>query len=279
MKTILIPVDFSETSTNAIRYAAELSKDTAIERIILLKSCYLSVYAQLLPSADFVQISDDDIRQDRQKDEALLNAISKELVQKAKPGIKVETAISDDSVLRAIHQMIEKQHPGLVLIGSANPSHPNESYIGQQAVAIAKTSPVPVLIVPSNAQYQKIENALVPCDFTAIARLGVLKEFAVSPNWPHPHLMVLNVDPKELHLSHMDEHISGLKNMLGNYDHQIYYSAERDTVKAILQFATEHNAQVIIALPGRYSFFYNFTHRSITAALSQNARKPVLILK
>jgi hypothetical protein len=36
---------------------------------------------------------------------------------------------------------------------------------------------------------------------------------------------------------------------------------------------------MIIALPGKYSFFYNLTHKSITQAIALNAARPVLILK
>ena len=64
MKTLLIPVDFSESTENVIAYAAGFSCDTHVDRIILLKSYYVSVYEELLPSADFVQMSAEEIDED-----------------------------------------------------------------------------------------------------------------------------------------------------------------------------------------------------------------------
>jgi hypothetical protein len=278
MKTILVPVDFSESTENVIKYAAGFSCDTHVDRIILLKSYYVSVYAQLLPSADFVQMSADDINAERQKVEANLRHLSHELYRKCMPTIKIETALSDLPLVRAIHNVIAQERLSLVLIGSDEIPYENDSYIGEQIIAIAKTSPVPVLIVPGHVQYQKIETALVPCDFGAISRLSALQTFRDPKKWLHPQLMVLNVDAKQKYKEN-DQLAAGLVSLLEGYDFKVYHSEDKDIVHGIFSFAREHDPQMIIALPGKYSFFYNLTHRNITKALALNARRPVLILK
>jgi hypothetical protein len=277
MKTLLIPVDFSESAENIIKYAAGFSCDTHVERIILLRSYYVSMYAQLLPSADFVQLNADDINAERQKVETNLKHLSHELYRKCMPTIKIDTALSDLPLVRAIHNVIADEKPSLVLIGSDQLPYENDTYIGEQIITIAKTSPVPVLIVPGHVQYEKIETALVPCDFAAISRLSALQNFRDPKKWLHPHLMVLNVGPKH---KEGDERLAkGLVSLLEGYEYDVYYSEDKDIVHGIFSFAREHNPQVIVALPGKYSFFYNLTHRSITKALALNAKRPVLILK
>jgi nucleotide-binding universal stress UspA family protein len=278
MKTLLIPVDFSGTSSNVLKYAAEFSRDTAVERIILLNNYYLSIYEQLLPSADFVQMSADTINEERQKIDERLKSISRKLAKKCGPSIKIETAVSDLPLLRAIHQLIAQQKPHMLMIGSDN--NRDESYIGEQVITIAKTSKVPVLIVPAHAKYKKIKLALVPCDFNAVSRLALLTEIRSSNQWLcPPELIVLNVDPKQAYLAHQEENLQALKEILESYQYQVYYSEDRDIAHGILDFANKHHAQLIIALPGNYSFFRNLTHRSITNALELNANQPVLILK
>jgi hypothetical protein len=278
MKTLLIPVDFSESTENLIKYAAGFSCDTHVERIILLRSYYVSMYAQLLPSADFVQLSADDINAERQKVEANLKHLSHELYRKCMPTIKIETALSDLPLVRAIHNVIADEKPSLVLIGSDEIPYENDSYVGEQIIAIAKTSPVPVMIVPGHVEYKKIETALVPCDFGAISRLSALQNFRDPKKWLHPQLMVLNVDAQQKHKD--DQHLAaGLVSLLEGYDFKVYHSEDKDVVHGIFSFAREHDPQMIIALPGKYSFFYNLTHRNITKALALNARRPVLILK
>lgn len=277
MKTLLIPIDFSESTENIIKYAAGFSCDTHVDRIILLKSYYVSVYAQLLPSADFVQTSTEEINEEREKIEANLKQLSHELYRKCMPTIKIETILSDQPLVRAIHNVIAAEKPSMVMVGTDEVPYADDSYIAEQIIAIAKTSPVPVLIVPGHVQYKKIELAMVPCDFGATQRLGALQTIRDPKKWLHPHLMVLNVGAKS---KEDDKQLAaGLVNLLDGYDYNVYHSEDKDIVHGIFAFAREHEPQMIVALPGKYSFFYNLTHRSITKALALNARRPVLILK
>ncbi|MFI5139030.1 MAG: hypothetical protein ACHQIM_14500, partial [Sphingobacteriales bacterium] len=137
----------------------------------------------------------------------------------------------------------------------------------------------PLLIVPNHIRYKKITEALVPCDFAAISRLSALKGFRDPKKWLHPKLMLLNVDPKQKHLKNDGQPAAGLVDLLEGYEYEVYYSEDKDIVHGILDFADKHDPQLIIALPGKYSFFYNLTHHSITKALALNANRSVLILK
>ena len=280
MKTILIPVDFSDTSTNALKYATELIKDIPVENIVLLKSFYKSVYEQLLPSADFIQLSTEDICLERNEINEQLRILTDTLVKKCNPSIRIQTVISELPLLRAIHQLIAEKKPDLLIVGSDNcVIQQKESYIGRHVIGIAKTSPVPVLIVPADASYRKIERALVPCDFSAVSRLSLLQGKNNPIDWAHPKLMVLNIDPQLKHLSHENDHITFLKDQLAGYDFEIYYTGDEKVVDGILKFARANDVQLITALPGKYSFFYKFTHRSTTDALAQDSNHPILILK
>jgi len=279
MKTLLIPVDFSGISENIIKYAADFSCDTKVDRIILLKSFYVSVYAQLMPSADFVQISTEEIDEERKQAVDNLKSLSHQLLKKCLPTIQIKTAMSELPLVRAIHQLIEDEQPNLVMIGTDKTLYATDNYMGEQIIAIAKTSSKPVMIVPDHIQYKKIEEAVVPCDFGAISRLGALQGFRDPKKWLHPKLMLLNVDAKHKPDDDDPKLVSGLKDVMEGYEYKIYHSEDRDTVHGILDFARKHNPQLIIALPGKYSFFYNLTHRSITRALTLNATRPVLILK
>jgi nucleotide-binding universal stress UspA family protein len=279
MKTLLIPVDFSGISENVLKYIVGFATDTKVEHVILLKSFYVSVYAELLPSADFVQLSAGDIRDERQGAELALTALANKLSQKLSPLVKITTAISGLPILRAVHQVVDQESPDIVLLGSDKTVLENDSYMAEQIIAIAKTSAVPVMIVPECARYEKIEQALVPCNFAVISQLEALHGIHDRKKWLHPQLMVLNTNPK-LKNSESDTLIAtGLAELLAGYDYQVYHAEDKDTVKGILDFADKHNAQMIIALPGKYSFFYNLTHRNITNALALNATRPVLILK
>ena len=165
------------------------------------------------------------------------------------------------------------------MIGSDHSSREVHSPIGEEVISIAKTSAVPVMIIPSGLRYQNIKQALVPCDFAAISRMALLKELRSTEQWLHPELIILNVDPGNANGVHAEEDTNALKEMLESFAYQVYYSEDKNVVHGILDFSEQHQVQLIIALPGHYSFFRNLTHKSITNALAVNANQPVLILK
>jgi len=279
MKTLLIPIDFSDTSANVIRYAADFVKDVHVDRIILLKSYYTSMAAQLLPSIDYVQVSAEEIVDERQKVENQVKFIAHKLLKKSNFSAIVESGISELPLLRAIHEVINTEDPDLIMIGSDHGSREGHSPIGEEVISIAKISKVPVMIIPADLRYQKIENALVPCDFAAVSRMDLLKELHSSEKWLHPYLLVLNVDPGKVNSIHAEENIEALKEMLESYAYEVYYSEDQNTLHGILDFSEHNDVQLIIALPGHYSFFNNLTHKSISNALEINANLPVMILK
>ncbi len=279
MKTLLIPIDFSATSGNVLRYATDFVKDVPVERIILLKSYYTSMAAQLLPSVDFVQLDAQAISDERQKTESHVKFIAHKLLKMCGASVRVESGISDLPLLRAIHVAIAAERPDLVMIGSDHRSGAGQSPIGEQVISIAKTSMVPVMVIPASLRYQHIKQALVPCDFSAISRLAILKGLQASQQWLHPELMVLNVAPGKINSAHEEENTGALKGLLDSYAYRVYYAKDENVVHGILNFSKHHEIQLIIALPGHYSFFRNLTHYSITNALAVNAHQPVLILK
>jgi nucleotide-binding universal stress UspA family protein len=279
MKTLLIPVDFSATSSNVLNYTLGLTKDIDVGRIILLKTFYKSYYEQIIPSADFVQISPEEIENERHIIDKQLNELTQQLKQQCRPSIKVEISTSEHPLLRSINDLIAEEKPDLLLLGSDGPNAAVESYIGQLIIPITKASAVPVLIIPAYVPYKSVTNTLIPCDFGKVSRLAVIQSLNSPLQWLHPELVILNIDPKQKHLTHEQENLDSLKSLLAGYDYKIHYAKDQDTVSGILNFAEEHEIRMITALPGKYSFFSMFTHASTTEALTLNAKHPVLILK
>lgn len=282
MKTMLIPVDFTDTSKNAVAYAAEWAKTYGYERIILLRAMYNSVFDNLIPSAGYVSVNQEYLNDHREQTEEQLNGICKNLAEMIGPGIKISMAISELPLVRSILELIEDEHPQLVVAGSDNAAYSSNSFVGGNIISIAKISPVKVLIVPSHYRYQPVAKALVPVNFDMVDTLENLNKHAATSPQFNPELLVLNVDPKEKYLN-PDEKFKRtegiLHNYLQNFKHELMYSNHKNIIDGLVEFADAHTIQLVIALPGKHSFLYSLTHKSISEAIYANARQPVLILK
>jgi hypothetical protein len=95
-------------------------------------------------------------------------------------------------------------------------------------------------------------------------------------------LLVVNIDKESRHLSGDAERKaeeSALYNMLKPYQPKYSYVNNPDVINGILQFATDSDAQLVIALPHKYSFFQSLLHDSVSQQLAEIAAVPVLLLK
>jgi nucleotide-binding universal stress UspA family protein len=282
MRTVLIPIDFTRSSNNAIAYAVAMSQDFPVKHIILVVNVYVTAFEQLIPTADFIQFTADKVQAMDKQLVAQFDDLKTSILKKLKPDVRVSFILSKISLLASLRGLIENEKPDLVLLGSDHAGLTEESFISDHLIKIAKTSTVPVLIIPSQARYQKINNALVPFNLGNFTCLNLLNGLKHLNKWPHPKLLFLNVDttPDEIIREELSANaLCKISDQLSQYQHQFFYSAEKDVLKSINHFSYGNEIQLIIALPGKHSFLYSLTHRSITKALARNNYKPVLILK
>ena len=282
MKTLLVPVDFTSASENAINFAAEWSIKYCYERIILLKTFYSSMYENLIMSAEYANVNKESLNINREAEIEMLNILCRSLDKKTGNGIRVQTAVSELPLLRSIIEIIKYEKPEMILVGSDTINNLNEAFISGNVISIAKLSPVRVLIVPSNYSYRPVHEALIPCDFNAINTLNKINSLRKAPQWHDVHITVLNVDAKRRYENpdqKFREVENNLHNYLKNFTHEIHYVPDKNVINGILNFKKINEVQLMIALPGPYSFLYSLTHKSISEALYRNARLPVMILK
>jgi nucleotide-binding universal stress UspA family protein len=279
MKTILIPVDFTGTSDNALEFALAWCRNFEYNHIIILKTFPSSIFENVLPTTEYINVSQEHRKNEmeklRQRRQTLINLLD--------PNVKVSIAISEKPLLRSIIDILENEKTELIVLGSDHFDHSINSFISSQIIQIAKASPVNVLIVPSICKYQVIQKILVPLDIQSIGFLERLERFGIkSTKWPDKELMILNVDPKEKFLlrdESFERNENSLHGYLKNFRHEVYYSNDKSILGGIINFLNKNQVDLVVALPGNHSFLYSLTHKSISEALYQDTPKPVLILK
>lgn len=282
MKTLLIPVDFSTTSDNAVDFAIEWSKAYEYDRIILLKTFYDTVFDHIVVSAEYAPVSPHYMARERQEATLLMDNLSQHIISKTARAVQVISMVSEAPLLRAILEVVRDESPELIVLGSDNYSYSSGSFVASNVISIAKASPVRVMVVPATYTYQPVKNILVPCDYKTLDSLHKLQNLRIPPQWQDSKLLVLNVDTKERHLDPDDqlkEAEQHIHQLLRDYKHDICYSSDKNIINGILKFTESHKIQLIISLPGKHSFLYYLTHKSISDAICRNAKEPVMILK
>lgn len=281
MRTYLIPTDFSSSSVAAAHYAAHLSKQTGVTKLILLHAYYVSTFENILPSTEFVQLMPEDIDETSRLKTIELNDIKAELQDIINEGVVIETKLSRLPLLRAILEVQEEQLVDLLILCSDN-NYEGDTQVGRNIVKISKISPAPVLVVPEKAVPEKLERIILACDFKRVNEVVPQQKLKKVWDMLQAELLVLNVDPKGLHENQDPQMLaeeSALAEMLKDYRPKYFFINHANTIQGIVDFATENHAQIIISLPRKYSFFQSILHSSVSTNLTVRSSVPVLLLK
>jgi len=281
MRTYLIPTDFSSSSVAAAHYAAHLSRQTGVTRLILLHAYFVSTFENILPSAEFVQLMPYDIDENLRLKTKELNDIKAELQNIVNDGVEIEIQLSRLPLLRAILEVQEENQIDLLVLCSKG-NFKEDTQVGRNIVNISNISPAPVLVVPAKAVAAPLKKLVLACDFKKVTEVVPQQKLKKVWDMLQAELLVVNVDPKGLHQNKDPKMLaeeSALQEMLEPYHPQYFFIDQADTIQGIIDFATENHAQMIIALPRKYSFFQSFLHDSVSSDLTIKSSVPVLLLK
>jgi nucleotide-binding universal stress UspA family protein len=282
MKTYLVPVDFSEASVHAAEFAAALSHQTNVEHIILLNAYFVSAYETILPNTDMVQLMDDEVEQNAADRIKKLENLKRRLHNHVKPGVKISTHLNRTHLLRAIVENAISKNVDLVLMGSKGNSSDDDTHIGSHVIKISKACPVPLIVIPPAYSFEIIKRVVVACDFNKVTETVPLEALKRLLDKKKFDLLIVNIDSKaqnnEVDAEKTAEK-TALYSMLRQYTPKYFYLNGTDVINGILQFAADKDAQLVIALPHKYSFFQSLLHNSVSQQLAESSSVPVLLLK
>lgn len=259
MTTVIVPVDFSETSINAARYAANFFANHDGVNIILYHS--------------FSKDSD------REESEKKLDDLKLEL---SGNGVaKFETLAHQGSVfIDELERAVRHRSADLVVMGITGRNAIAQIFIGSNTLKMAERKACPVLIIPEKSEYRPVQNVMLSSDFNnsrnSTPSVPIKKVLDVT----RPNLHIVNVDPA--HYISISEHYTkeqeDLRQLFAEYNPEFHFMRLFDFDEAINLFASEKNIDMIIAIQHNQSFIEKLYKRSRTHSMSYNSNVPILIV-
>ena len=185
MKTILALVDFSDASTNALSFAAELSKRASARLIIV----------NILQKGE-----------DEEETKNKLKSIESDLKKSFDSDLKCESSLAHGNLITTLKKIIAVQQPDLIVMGTKGASGLKKILIGSNTVNVIAKTKVPVLVIPEVARFENFLNKgknriVLATDLDLLENedaLDILKEIALLII--EPKVRVLSVRPKNTSL-------------------------------------------------------------------------------
>lgn len=272
MQRILVPVDFSDTAFHAARYAISLARQIQPASITLFHAYGLPPAANttvmaVLPgdSPEYIQGVETGLAKWKQDLQA-------ELVEY----VQLDTQVNGLPFMEAMQAATTAAKFAFIVMGITGKSPLGQRFIGSNALDVAHTTHVPLIIVPAGAELRNKtkrilfaynrKQALLPAQADAI--LSLLKSL-------NAHLEVVHVSKDEPDNTPPPTLTESLHIEPSQY-REVQHT---DLVSAIQQYAGETHADLLLAVPGEYGFFAELFHRSATKQLAFNAGIPVLVIR
>ena len=259
MNTVIVPVDFSETSLHAARYAAQLLTGHYGVTMILYHS-YGKASEANKATEDLEQL----------KAELMKDHI-----------VKIEVmAFEEDDFVNGLEKTARHRRADLIIMGITGKSAIAQVFFGSNTLKMAERKVCPVLIVPERAPFAPIKNVMLTSDFKNTVEStpsGLIKGFLDAFK---PQLHIVNVD-NEHYISLTENYESEkqeLKKMFADYNPEFYFMRLYDVDEAINLFAESRNIDLIIVIQKNNSFIDKLLKGSRTKALSYHSKMPILVM-
>lgn len=192
VQRILVPIDFSDYSVNACKYAIGLAEKLNAE--IKLMHVYYNPVVNSMPLTDtyYYQINMDEVIREieikAKENMAEFYLDLKEKIEKEKiEGVKIDYALVRGIASEEIISKSEEYKPDVIIIGTRGKGERENDLIGSVAAKIIEDTKVPVLVIPEDSLYQGISTINVlyatnfdDSDYKAIKKLmNVLSSFDI----------------------------------------------------------------------------------------------------
>lgn len=162
MNKILVPIDFSENSKNALRVAAEIAC-TSGAALEMLHVNLASIYST--PLSEYVAVSNY-VVEDRQYDETAAMELEKlklELFTTPRfSKLDISIRVEDGFLYSTVNNVATDDDVDLVVMGTKGASGLNEFLLGSNTEKVIRTAPCPVLAIPEHAKKFDPKIVLMP---------------------------------------------------------------------------------------------------------------------
>ncbi len=258
MHRVIIPVDFSETSLNAARYAAQM---------LAAKPDVLAVLYSNYESEDDLDV----IRNYQQ-------SLKREFLHAGVLEVECEREMGGD-LIENIAQLAQSSRATLIVMGITGKSAIRQAMFGSNTLRLIDRNLYPVMIIPPDAEFKGIEHVAFASDLKTVEDVTPDTLITAVLELFDPQLHIIHVS-KEAYGENLPQHMEiekqKLANMFNKFKPKFHFLVKLDFFQAIDQFIREQDIDVIITIPRHQSNATSIFKSTHTKRLAYHSHIPIL---
>lgn len=266
MKKFLVPIDFSDTSINAAKYAVALTRNIPGAEITLFH-----VYSRL----SFSTLTSKDEGSRQKISESELNEVKTKI---SEGNDNISCVAEEGSFVENICDFAMGNFIDMVIMGITGSSRITQVFMGTNTLNVIRNINCPVMIVPAEAKYTGLKKVVFTSDFQDVARTTPFASLKKILDTFKPELEILNVDSEhyvELTPEFKIER-EAMEDKLGTYSPEFSFLRSYDFLEGISSFVETRNIDAIVTVPRRHSFLSQLFKTSHTKKLAYHSSVPII---
>lgn len=262
MIRILVPVDFSDTSKNALRYATKLFQGSKLE-VTVLHIFGTQSTALMMKSIDSILIRDA---------EKQLAALVKDMETEA-PQVTFKTRLAKNYAISTISELGNSGNYDFIVMGTKGVSGLKEVFMGSVAGGVISKTSAPVIVVPLDYKFTSLDKIVFAVGAVDIS----------NPSTLEPLRRLVETHKSELEMLHISEDgEADLDQTLATLDDLNPIISQKKGNGDLNQHLNVHiknnNTDLLCLLRTKKDFFNRLFGGSVTLKQTFNSPVPLLVL-
>jgi len=274
MKRILFPTDFSEAAKSAFIYAVKFANILDAEIIVLHVYDLPIVDTPAMPETtqevfDIIELHQfESFREE-------LPELHKIAEQHNLGHIKLRNVLLYGDLVYNINKVCEDEQIEMIIMGTKGATGLKETFLGSTTASVIANSKVPVLGIPADADYQRINSIAFTTQYKDKDNDALLKAIEISKIFKAKLicLYIMNDDDPE----DIEERVNEWK--IYYRDENIdFYNINGDHIEqTIIDFIDNQKVDMLVMRTHKRGFFEGLFHRSLTKKMAYHTKVPLLI--
>ena len=271
IKKILCPIDFTDASTNAIEYAAKLSKE--LDASLTLWNMFE------IPIIDEIS-SNNKLPDSYRRKQNELSEIMQDWCEEIKEEYAVScgyfVGTSTDNLEATLAHYTDGGNFDLIVTGTNGVDNMYQLFFGTNSYRIMREVKCPVIIIPDGYAFKKMKSVVFATDYSindAKFAKGVINSFDAKIAFVHLSENDNGSSQKVFH-SFKDLFDAELdSNNMVSFDRVVY----KNKLDGLVEKMIEKQADMVIMSTTHRSWFEEFFHKSFTKKVLEGIQIPALV--
>jgi nucleotide-binding universal stress UspA family protein len=217
MNHIIVPVDLSKNSKEALRYASHIAAATGAGLTVVFGYNLLEKAIRYVTKKGVV---------DKDPDKWIQKRVIR--INTKRPEIDVNFKIIQGDIIDSIKRLAEQKSAGLVIMGCQGKGENPNTFLGSTAGEMIRDTQLPVLLVPPRYKFQGIKNVVLAVKNTSVRYMGTLEPIIRIKQAFHPQIQLLHLGGEQDPLPAKSFSILQLINDITRYGHDNLQNSLRE---------------------------------------------------